>query len=67
MKRHRVTFTGEAASILSELADRRGVSVSEVVRTAINREAWFDAATANGMIYYKADGEDTLHEVEFVD
>jgi hypothetical protein len=68
-KNHRqsISFSDEAFGFLSKLAEKRGVTVSEVVRTAINREAWFDNVTEKGQIYYKPDDAAAPHPVEFVD
>lgn len=66
-KRQSVTFSGEATKVLEDLAAERNVSVSEVLRTALAREEWFDQASKTGTIFYKEkDSTEPPHEVQFV-
>jgi Ribbon-helix-helix protein, copG family len=67
-RRHRqsVMFTGEAAELVERLAAERGVSVAEVVRDALSREAWFQDATRRGRILFQPHGEEQPRVVQFV-
>jgi len=65
-KRQSITFTDEAADLVENLAAKRGVSVSEVVREAIALEKWLqDRQSANEKILVKKDDE-PAREVEFL-
>jgi predicted transcriptional regulator len=60
MSEHRinVTFSGSTYAALRELAERRGKSMSEVLRDAVAREKWLDDALAEGgRLLIKQDGE----------
>lgn len=65
--RQSVTFTGSTADFLEELATRRGVPVSEIVRQAVALEAWFQGVEASGAkVLVQRENETTPREVEFV-
>lgn len=65
-KVHRVNvnFTEEAWDVLQDLAERRGKTVSQVLRDAIALERWFDATYERGeRVLLQEIGSDTVREV----
>jgi hypothetical protein len=65
-KRQSITFTDDAAELVEDLANKRGVTVSEVVRQALAREKWFDERPADEKILLQREGEAHPREVHFV-
>ena len=57
-RRVNVNFSEDAYRSLEELAARRGVTVSDLVREAINLEKWVDDTTrGGGRILVERDGQ----------
>jgi hypothetical protein len=65
-RRQSVTFTDDAAQLVEKLATERGISVSEVVREALTREAWFDGVKRQGRHIYVGEDPESVHEVQFL-
>lgn len=65
MSRENITFTGKAAETVRRLADEAGVTVAEIVRQAVAREAWFRDYTNSGGTLLIMDENDEIRQVEF--
>jgi ribosomal protein L14 len=63
-RRQRVTFTDEAAELVMEMAARKGLTVSEVVRRGVALESWLDSMS-DAKILVQLPGE-PAREVTFV-
>lgn len=48
MRRVNVNFSEEAYATLEQMAERRGIGVSDLVREAINLEKWMDNMQREG-------------------
>jgi hypothetical protein len=67
VRRQSVTFTNKAAETVERLAQDAGTSVSEVVREAVAREAWFQGTVRSGkQIFVRDPVTGEQHQVEFV-
>lgn len=61
-----MNLTDEAAHVVRELARRRGVTVSEVVRRAIALEKFIDDQLDDGSSFFVERKDGTLERVHFV-
>ena len=62
--RESVTFTGQAAEWLASMADKHGITVSEVVHRGVALESWLDSLS-DAKILVQYPGQQA-REVKFV-
>jgi hypothetical protein len=62
-----ITFSGYALDLLNGLAEKRHVSVTQALATAISREVFITDFLARGTMYFKPDGSDDMRPIEFVE
>jgi hypothetical protein len=63
-RRQKVTFTDDAAQLVADMAEKKGLTVSEVIRRGVALEAWLDE-NSEARILIQHPGEQA-REIKFV-